>query len=177
MSEQGAQRTQVSGLAGTLKKLVTAALLLFVAVAVAVLIAQEVRGGAEGEQRVDARVMVYYFHGNYRCETCNTIERLTHETVAERFAEEVEAGLVDVRSVNVDKPGNRHFTSRYEIDLEMPRTVIIARFDESGARVEWEPMTRVWDLYNKPAEFKDYIEQAVAARLPEPGELQEGEDG
>ena len=168
MTEADAQQAKVSGLAEKLKKLLTAVLLLFVGVAVAVLIAQEVRGGGKGEEQVDARVMVYYFHGNYRCETCNTIERLTHETVTERFGEEVGTGLVDVRSVNIDKPGNRHFADRYEIDLEMPRTVIVARFDESGERVDWEPLMRVWDLYNKPEKFKGYIEEAVAGRLPEP---------
>jgi hypothetical protein len=159
--------TETAPDAGLLKKVVTGVLLLFVAVSVVFVIVREVRGGGEGGEQVDARVMVYYFHGNYRCATCNTIERLTHETVQERFADELASGTVQVRSVNVDEPANRHFTDIYELDLEMPRTVIVAEFDESGRRVGWEPLLGVWDLFNKPAQFKDYVAGEIESRLPD----------
>jgi hypothetical protein len=146
------------------RKAIAAVLLLFVGVSVAYMVVREARGGAPAPERTDARVVVYYFHGNYRCETCNTIQRLTQETVAERFAEEMDEGLVEMRSVNVDEPGNRHFTDEYELTT---RTVVVARFNEAGKRIGWKALLDVWDLYNRPAEFKDYVEAEVIQALPQ----------
>jgi hypothetical protein len=153
--------------AGLARRLVTVLLLAFVGVAVAFLIVREAGGGTEETEQVSARVMVYYFHGNYRCPTCNTIERLTHEAVSERFDDLVEQGVVGVRSVNVDEPEYRHYSTRYELNLDMPRTVVVASFNEDGERTGFQHLMDVWDLFNRPAAFKDHIEEQVRANLPE----------
>jgi hypothetical protein len=161
MSEGTPEDTPRAGV-DRLKKALTAGLLLFVGVAVAAVVVQEVQGGDESEYRPPAPVVVYYFHGNYRCTTCNTIQRLTQETVAERFAPQVQQGRLAMRTVNVDEPGNRHFAREYELET---RTVVIAEFDEAGEREDWEKLMKVWKLYDRPEEFKDYVESEIEQRL------------
>src|SRR3990172_4504257 len=60
-------------------------------------------------------ILVYYFHATTRCATCRTIEAYAHETVASKFAADLEARRLEWRTVNVEEPANQHFIRDFQL--------------------------------------------------------------
>lgn len=107
------------------------------------------------------QLIVYYFHGNVRCRTCNMIESYANETVTEHFGTLLDEGIVEWKTVNVHKPENQHFMKDYEL---VSQTVVLSR-RENGKESQWRKLDRVWELVgNKPA-FQDYVRKETASVL------------
>lgn len=71
---------------------------------------------AKSEPSVSGRTLVaYYFHGNFRCQTCRKIEALSREAVESGFPEDLKAGRLEWRVINVEEPGNEHFIQDYQL--------------------------------------------------------------
>ncbi|MFN7021566.1 MAG: nitrophenyl compound nitroreductase subunit ArsF family protein [Phycisphaerales bacterium] len=96
---------------------------------------------------------VYYFHGDTRCDTCIAIETQASETVGSRFAQDIAAGRVQFRAVNLDTPENRHFRDDFDLSFG---SVIVAR----GSR--FENLGDVWTLvHDERPKFEAYIVDSV----------------
>lgn len=50
-----------------------------------------------------ARVEVYYFHFTRRCVTCNAVENVTKEAIAEMYPTQYKIGLISFKSINLDE--------------------------------------------------------------------------
>jgi hypothetical protein len=142
-----------------LRGIVTVVLLLFVGASVAYL-AWDASRDREGStpQVVEATggdhtLVVYYFHGTKRCRTCRTIEAFTKEAVESAFASELEAGEVEIRTVNVEAAGNEHFVDDYELAT---RSVVLVDM-VAGEEKRWQRLDEVWSLVGDRASFIDYI--------------------
>jgi len=119
-------------------------------------------GGETVEAAVaDSKVIVYYFHGNKRCNTCRTIEAYTAEAVNSGFEKQIESGRVEWRPVNIDEPENGHFVEDYELTT---RTVVLVDIVE-GREGKWTKLDRVWDLTGDKDAFVDYITTNTGAYL------------
>jgi hypothetical protein len=157
------------------KTVVTIVLLAFVAVSVVYLVVKETGSRGEAENvsvqtadgtdvavaAADSKVIVYYFHGNKRCNTCRTIEAYTAEAVNTGFAPQIESGRVMWQPVNIDEPENEHFVEDYEITT---RTVVLVDVVE-GREAKWTKLERVWDLTGDKEAFVDYITTNTDAYL------------
>lgn len=117
---------------------------------------------ASGESAVEKpQLVVYYFHGNVRCRTCNLIESYANEVVTDHFGTLLEEGIVEWKAVNVHKPENQHFMKDYEL---VSQSVVLSR-RENGKESQWRKLDRVWELVgNKPA-FQDYVRKETASVL------------
>ena len=152
------------------KTIITAVLLLFVAISVVALIVKQSTDGpeastggdaAKSEQLPDDRMIVYYFHGNMRCPTCNTLEAYSKEAVETLFADELNSGQVEFQVVNYDESWNGHFLTDY--DLSFQSLVLVEMKD--GKEVRFTNLDKIWELVgNKPAYF-DYVRGEVDAYL------------
>jgi hypothetical protein len=162
------------------KIIITALLLVFVAVSVVYLIVKE-RGTqpafvdtAENPSPVrasekdalnntadDRTVIVYYFHGNKRCNTCRTIEAYTEAAVNLGFPEELHSGRLVWKAVNVDDPENEHFVQDYKLTT---RTVVLVDVDRGNQR-RWTKLERVWQLVRDKEAFFEYITENTNAYL------------
>lgn len=60
-------------------------------------------------------VVVTYFHGKQRCITCTSIERLTKEVINEHFANEVKAGKVKLKVVDISTAEGKKLAKDYRI--------------------------------------------------------------
>ncbi len=109
----------------------------------------------------DRRVVVYYFHGDMRCNTCRTIESYTKEAINTGFAEELESGRLEWRVVNVEDAGNEHFIDDYELST---RTVVLSELS-NGQEVRWTKLEKVWQLVKNKDEFIDYINENTGTYL------------
>ena len=55
-------------------------------------------------EAVDDGLVVYYFHGNTRCPTCQAIESQSHETVQADFVEPLRRGELVWKILNYEQP-------------------------------------------------------------------------
>ena len=103
------------------------------------------------------KAVVYYFHATTRCATCRTIEAYSRETVASRFAADLEARRLEWQAVNVDEPANRHFIRDFQL---YTRSVVIV---DAKDPKRFKVLDRVWQLVRDKAAFQQYVEQEIRA--------------
>ena len=86
------------------------------------------------------KTIVYYFHGNMRCRTCNKIEAYTKEAINTGFAKELADGSLEIQIVNTDDSENEHFIKDFKLTN---RSVVLAR--SKGAELEkWKNLDRMF---------------------------------
>lgn len=53
------------------------------------------------------KIEVYYFHYTRRCITCNAVESVTKEALAEMYPSQLKKGKIIFKSINLDKKENK----------------------------------------------------------------------
>jgi len=149
------------------KTVVGVALLAFAGISLIWLVVKEAtgRGGnpeaGEAARTADvtagSKIVVYYFYGKKRCDTCRTIEAYTREAVETRFAPMIQSGSVEWRSLNVELAENEHFVKDFEL---VSRTVVVAEV-KGGRPARWKKLDQIWDLVGDKPAFLDYIRDEV----------------
>lgn len=107
---------------------------------------------------------VYYFHGNMRCHSCKQIETLTRNAIEQAYSQELQAGQVNLIMVNLEADGNAHYIDDFQL---ITRSVVIA-IEEANQVVEYHRLDGVWQLYNQPQQFTNYIYQQIGSLIDEP---------
>ena len=111
--------------------------------------------------RAPFTVIAYYFHGNYRCTTCTTLERLSRKAINEKFSKELESGTLVFKSVNVDEPQNRHFIEDFGL-----YTKSLVLVEMQGDRViRHKNLQEIWTLWRDEPAFEKYVQKEVSAFL------------
>jgi len=148
-----------------LKTVITALLLAFVGVSTAYWVVTDIRArsqAAEPPAPAPAapadRVMVYYFHGAARCETCIKFETYTQTALQEAFSRELADGRVEWKIVDVEDPAHEHFVQDYQLTS---KAVIVAKY-QNGQQTAWKDLEEIWELVKDEAVFKKYIQDGVA---------------
>ncbi len=106
-------------------------------------------------------VVVTYFTTNVRCRSCLRIEALTRQAVESHFAGKFP---VVFRMVNVDQPGNAHFTDDYRL---VSKTVVVSE-RKDGVELRWTNLQDVWLKLSDPSAFDAYVSGAIAGYLETP---------
>lgn len=106
-------------------------------------------------------VVAYYFHRTLRCPSCLHIEATATQVIQDRFAGELDAGLLRVESVDIQKNGNEHFADDYE--LGAPSLVLVRMVN--GQRESWKNCERVWELHRNEPAFAEYVEGELRSML------------
>ena len=163
------------------RTLITIILLAFVAISAGYLIFKETRD-APGEKKNGAgggtaaaakqkpgpenqagkpgtawRLIVYYFHGDMRCQSCLRIEAYTREALEQSFAKEIQDGLIEWRVINVDETGNEHYWKDYKL---YTKSVIVAEM-KGDKQVRWKNLDKIWELLDDKQTFLAYITDQV----------------
>ncbi|MDK2970739.1 MAG: hypothetical protein PWP23_494 [Candidatus Sumerlaeota bacterium] len=156
------------------KVIVTSALLLFVGISLAAIVVKEM--GRESapvaapetasppdaavQAQEEGRYVVYYFHGDVRCQTCQTIEQQSHDAIATMFADQLDSGELEWRLVNYDKPENAHFRDDFQLAFQ---SVVVAE-ERDGRIVRWKNLADVWTkVHDTPQEFEEYVVDSTAS--------------
>jgi len=98
-------------------------------------------------------VVAYYFHGNFRCATCRTIEAYSQEAITTGFADEIASGRLAWRAVNIDEPENKHFVQDFGL---LSRSLVLADYVD-GKVIRRQNLERVWQLVRNKEAFLDYV--------------------
>ena len=109
----------------------------------------------------DRTVVAYYFHGNFRCQTCRKIEAFSREAVESGFPEDLKAGRLEWRVINVEEPGNEHFIQDYQ--LFSKSLVLVAK--EGSKQTRWKNLQKVWTLVGDKEAFIQYVQDEIRAYL------------
>lgn len=107
------------------------------------------------------KIVATYFHGNVRCVTCRKIEAYSREAIEDGFGDQIAAGTVEFRAVNVEEDANRHFINDYQL---VTKTLIVAE-EVDGAVARWEKLENVWTLVSDRAAFFTYVQGGVRQHL------------
>jgi hypothetical protein len=108
-------------------------------------------------------VVVYLFHGVFRCPTCIAIEKNTKEVIASHFADELREGKVRITEVNVEEPSNWHFIDKYNL---VAPTVVMVRMHK-GKETRFANLMKVWQLIRNKADFTEFIVNNLRQMLGE----------
>ena len=106
-------------------------------------------------------VVAYYFHGNYRCSNCRTIEQYSREAIEENFLYQLEKKKLIFKVMNIDLPENQHFIQDYQL---YTRSLIIAEFRD-GKQVSWKNLTKVWEYLRDRDKFHEYVRSEIQKSL------------
>jgi len=121
-----------------------------------------------GSEMVDDGLVVYYFHGNMRCATCEAIESQAYETVHTDFASQLESGDVVWKVLNFERPPGADLAKTFEIDTSI---VVLVRMKD-GRIEEWNRLDKVWALWDDKPAFAEFvrneINQMLEAEEPQP---------
>ena len=116
------------------------------------------------------KVVVYYFHGNFRCETCEKFEAYNNEAIPTAFQAELKSGKLEWRNVNINAPGNDHFVKDYNLTTEQ---VIVSEFVH-GKQTRWKDLFKIWDMVKNKQAYVNYIVSETKVYLN--GTSQQGEE-
>jgi hypothetical protein len=104
----------------------------------------------------DATAVVYYFHGDNRCFTCNKIEQRTTDLVRSAFAAELAEDRLRFEVVNIDQPENRHYRETFDLAFS---TVVVERTGEARS---FQNLDQVWKLVHAEDDaFETYLVRAI----------------
>ena len=102
-------------------------------------------------------IIVYYFHREFRCPSCTTLERVTRESVKSAFDKELKSGRVKLMSVDIDKKENKHFFNDYSLEFQ---SVVISDVRD-GKEKQWKNLDQVWKLLKEEWDLREYIQKEI----------------
>jgi hypothetical protein len=106
------------------------------------------------------KVQVFLFHSTQRCSTCIAIGKLAGETVNERFQDELQAGRIEFREVNIDLPENKELARKFQASGS---ALFLNSINSEGDHIAQD--IKVWRLTGNPTAFKDYLENEINTLL------------
>jgi hypothetical protein len=111
----------------------------------------------------NSRVIVFYCHGTFRCSTCETIEKYSHDAIYGYFPKELSTGKLEFNTVNVEEGENRHYIKDYQL---FSKSLILVLYKDDK-QVKWKNLPDVWKLVGDKDKFFQYVKDEVAKFLKE----------
>ena len=109
------------------------------------------------------KVIVYYFHGNFRCYSCRFIEKNTELTLKKYFDDALKSGQLVFKAVNVDKKENKHFIKDYQLYTKS----VVLSLVRDGKEMKFKNLEKVWQLLRNEDKFYKYIREETQGFLDE----------
>jgi hypothetical protein len=106
-------------------------------------------------------VVLYYFHGTRRCNTCRSIEAYAQEAVGGKFDDALQAGTLRWTVLNTDEPENAHFVNEFGL---VSSSLVLVEL-EGGKVVRHEILQDVWTLVRDKPRFIAYVRKSVGEYL------------
>jgi hypothetical protein len=106
-------------------------------------------------------LVVYYFHGNTRCPTCESIESQAHETVQTDFNPQLKCGAVTWKILNYEQPANAQLAKKFEVQMPV---VVLAKM-KAGQVENWKRLDEVWALVGDKPAFAKHVSEEIRQML------------
>jgi len=115
------------------------------------------------EDKPVAKVIAYYFHGNFRCANCLKIEQYSKEAIEQNFKDELSSGKLVFKVINIETKGNEHFIQDYQL---YTKSLVISLIKD-GKEVKFDNLTKVWEFLWNRQKFYDYVKEEITKYLKE----------
>jgi hypothetical protein len=115
------------------------------------------------ETSQNSKVIAYYFHGTFRCTTCRTIEKYSHDAIQQYFSKELGNGKLEFRPVNVEESENHHFIQDYQL---FSKSLVLSLVTD-GKEAKWKNLTDIWTLVKDRDKFFQYVKNETEGFLKE----------
>lgn len=151
------------------KQMIAVALLVFVGLSIAYMLVKEGDTSTTTEEpstsahREKGQLVVYYFHGDVRCATCHKLETYAKEALEANFADKLASQDILWRTVNVDRPENKHCVGDYGL---VSKAVVLS-WVADGKEVRWKKLDEIWQKVNDKESYLEYVRQGVEGFLEE----------
>jgi len=116
------------------------------------------------QQKQNAQLIVYYFHGDVRCPTCHKLETYAKEALGIYFADEIASKEIFWKAVNVDKPENSHFIEDYKL---VTKSVLLSQIIE-GKEIKWKNLDEIWQRVSDKDNYLQYVRESIQNFLKDP---------
>ena len=113
------------------------------------------------QQKSETKVIAYYLHGSYRCPSCKTIEKWSHEAIKLNFQDELKNGKLVWKVLNFEEPQNKHFIKDYSL---YTKSLIISEV-KGDKELKWKNLDKVWLLLRDQGKFFNYVESEIKKYL------------
>jgi hypothetical protein len=117
--------------------------------------------GSQQAETLRDGLVVYYFHGNTRCPTCESIQSQAHDTVQKDFASPLSNGEMNWKVVNYEQPTAKSLTTKFEIQMPV---VVLAKMKD-GQIKDWKRLDKVWALVGDKPAFTEYVRTEIERML------------
>jgi hypothetical protein len=112
---------------------------------------------ADGAGAPAREVVLYYFHGTRRCQTCLSIESYATQAIEAEFGTQLADGTLVWKVVDFDKKTNRHFVE--DFNLVSSSLVLVEASDDDAGR--FEVLQDAWTLVRNKKQFMEYVQNSV----------------
>ena len=154
------------------KKIITTVLLIFVAVSIVFLLMPDsdttivvsdptVVEQGDSSPVPEDRLLVYYLHGNIRCQTCETLEVLSQKAVLSNFEDQISKGTIEWKVVNYEDSGNDHFLKDFDISFQ---SLVIVDVKENK-QLHHENLDKIWELVHDEEAYLAYVKTKIDEHL------------
>ncbi len=110
-----------------------------------------------------SKVVAYYFHGNFRCYTCHTIEQYSKEAIETNFKDALASGKLEFKVVNVEERDNEHYVNDYQLYTKS----LVLSLLKDGKEIKSKNLTKIWEYVRNKQKFFDYVSEEVNNFLKE----------
>jgi hypothetical protein len=115
------------------------------------------------EASAGGTVTAYYFHGTFRCPTCNKMEQYARGVIENDFKDVLASGKLEFKSVNVENKGNEHFVNDYQLYTK----ALILSLQKDGKEVRSKNLEKIWEYVRNKDRYENYVRDEVSAFLKE----------
>ena len=106
-------------------------------------------------------VIVYQFHRRFRCDACYKLENAINEALQTYFAEELKAGSLIFKVIDLDAEGSGDFEKQYDFFYN---TVIVVDI-ENGQETRFKNLEEVWGLVEDKDAAIEFMRSQIAEYL------------
>ncbi len=107
------------------------------------------------------QVKLLYFHRRFRCPECEKIEAGTKKALETYFPDAMADGRLVMSVINLDEPGNEHYTEDYNFFFN---TIIVVNV-KNGRDADFKNLEEVWKIYEDEKALTQYIRDEVGDYL------------
>ena len=107
------------------------------------------------------QVKLLYFHRRFRCPECEIIEAGTRKALETHFPNAMADGRLVMSVINLDEPGNEHYTKDYTFFFN---TIIVVNV-KNGRDADFKNLEDVWKIYEDEKALSQYIRNEVGDYL------------
>lgn len=110
-----------------------------------------------------SKIIVYYFHGDFRCSNCIKFEEYAKETVETNFKEQLNSGELVYKVINTDEKANAHFVDDYQLYTKS----LVLSLVKDGKEVKYKNLEKIWNYVRNKEQYIKYVTDEINAFLGE----------